>query len=236
MALALPPFPGPYGGSDIYTKLLLHLDGANNALTWADSSNNRRALGGLRGDAKLSTAQAKFGGSSLVCDGTGDSAYYSDSADWYFATGDFTVDFWVRLAAGTTHGFWGQAVDGNNRASFGMDGGALSAIGVFGGTVAFNYTVASGTHGMTTGVWYHVAYVRNGSAFYIFKDGTSLALTTGTAIGTNNYPDISDTIDLGRAFFNGQFNSLNGWIDEFRLSKGVARWTANFTPPNCPYT
>ena len=85
---------------DVYfpqTKLLLPFDGANGATTTSDLSN-RNATVTFNGNASLSTAQSKFGGSSLYLDGTGDSVSISDTY-WNTAinSGDFTIEFWVRF-------------------------------------------------------------------------------------------------------------------------------------------
>jgi len=51
----------------------------------------------------------------------------------------------------------------------------------------------------------------------------------GTGTDSDTYPDIAASFYIGGDPVAGVY--LNGWIDEFRVSKGVARWTSNFSPP-----
>lgn len=88
-----------------------------------------------------------------------------------------------------------------------------------------------GTTVLAAATWYHVALVRSSGSVLLFVDGVSqftalsdtrdLAADTGTPI-------------IGRPG-DGDFQGVNGWIDELRVSKGVARWTTNFTPPTAAY-
>jgi hypothetical protein len=77
--------------------------------------------------------------------------------------------------------------------------------------------------------WYHVAIVKNGTSYLMFINGTQIG-TTQTSTGV--FQDVAAVMRIG---LSGTSNYLNGWIDEFRVSKGIARWTANFTPPTAEY-
>ena len=85
----------------------------------------------------------------------------------------------------------------------------------------------------STGVWYHIAVVRNGINFYIFVNGVSQSLTVNTPIGTNDVGNVDSTLYVGGLAPSSFY--FNAWIDELRISKGIARWTTNFTPPSAPY-
>jgi hypothetical protein len=85
---------------------------------------------------------------------------------------------------------------------------------------------------LTAGNWYHIAVVRSSGVFYTFVNGVSNELT----LNFGEYD--ADLTDLAAVLKFGQENNnvwLNGHLDEFRVSKGIARWTANFTPPTKPY-
>jgi hypothetical protein len=69
----------------------------------------------------------------------------------------------------------------------------------------------------------------------MFKDGIAQSLTINTAIGSNSLPDITSTFNIGYSTATGYQYYLNGYIDEFRVSKGIARWTTAFTPPSSAY-
>jgi hypothetical protein len=86
---------------------------------------------------------------------------------------------------------------------------------------------------LTTNIWYHIALVRSGNNFLIFQNGSQVG---STVVDSDAVPDFAYPLEIGRygGLSAGQY--LNGWLDEFRVSKGVARWTSNFTPPAAPYS
>jgi len=168
----------------------------------------------------------------------GTNAYLSvpDSADWYFGTGDFTIDCWIYLiaqpAANINVDIASQRVDDNNAWSFHYGDGAGTKYLVFssnsGGSVMVNaYIVQS----LSLNTWYHLAVVRNVSQYYIFLNGVSLTLTGGTS--SNAIPDLAAVLQIGRF---GTTWYLNAYIEEFRVSKGIARWTSGFIPSSSEYT
>lgn len=214
---------------DSYTKLLLHCDGADASTTFTDGTGNHTVT--ANGDAQVDTAQSKFGGASVYFDGTTDYLSIPDHADWDIGSGDFTIDFWVRRN-GTGH-LLGQIDSGHtvSNASFNLYiDGSNYVIGriASGGTW---YTV-TGTTALSTGTWYHVAFIRNGNDLNLYIDGTVEGGTTDvTGITANN-----STYQVGIGRF-GEFTSslYTGWLDEIRISTGIARWTANFTPETSAY-
>jgi hypothetical protein len=88
----------------------------------------------------------------------------------------------------------------------------------------------------STGTWYHIAVVRNGTVILIFIGGVSQTLTENTAIGTNNlyFFTSGSLLTIGRRG-DSSAEYLNGWMDEFRYNVGVARWTTGFTPEVAAY-
>jgi len=70
---------------------------------------------------------------------------------------------------------------------------------------------------------------------YIFINGIQQTLTVNTAFGTNSIGNLSIPLEIGRTIFEGVTTALNGYIDEVRISKGIARWTENFAVPASPY-
>ena len=186
------------------------------------------------GNAQIDTGQSKLGGASGLFSGNG--AYLStpDSADWYFGTGDFTIDFWVRfnaLPAGTVYMWIGGQINAaqNDFDAVNVYNSAGTYYWVYSFTPAGNQFFAS--PGLATGIWYHVAIVRSGSSFMVFQSGTQCGstYTSGSAV-----PDVVGTWDIGGSSAIGRW--FNGWLDEYRISKGVARWTSNFTPSSSAYS
>lgn len=222
-------------GLDEYVKLLLHFDGPNNGTNFVDSSYGAKAVTRY-GDTKIVTAQSKFGGASGYLDGNGDYLTVADSNDWDFGTGDFTIDFWWRPAVlpsvGAGQWFIGQYQNAANRWNMYVWNGAAEEYQLcwylnIGNSVKLNlgYVVT-----LNTGQWYHVAFVRNGNTFLTFLDGE----LKGTNISAESYGTFSAVLTVGQQGDGQRY--INGYLDELRISKGIARWTSNFTPPSAPYS
>ena len=222
---------GPCFGFD-RTMLQLHFDGLNNTTTFTDSSSyNRTAT--VVNQAKISTAQSKFGGSSGYFDGTGDRITFPASNDFWVGNQDFTIEFWVYF--NRVNASQGLVVLRNSSFTSGVcyyiggsNNGILTATFASGGTA---YSYSSATNTVTTGQWYHVAIVRNNTNMYIFRDGISVATRTVTSGLSFNL--INNTLAIG-SDPNG-FGDLDGYIDELRIIKGFAIYTSDFTPPTAPF-
>ena len=217
-------------------SLLLHGDGTNGSTTITDNSPSPKTVTAV-GNAQISTAQSKFGGASIAFDGTGDYLTAANNSRLNFDSGDFTIECWfyaaalpslnndnLRVAALAAYG--GFFVSGNAQGyEFLVDftGNKL----IMGRPASVAGAIASFTFALNT--WYHVAYTRAGSTNRLFVDGQSLTLTTDT------YAPITSptgTLRIGsERFFAGYDLDLNGYIDDLRITKGVARYTAAFTPP-----
>lgn len=218
---------------DWYTKLLIHFDGTDAATSYTAESGQALTF---TGTAQLDTAQKKFGTASLLLDGNSDYVSIPDSDDWYFGTGNFTIDFWVRFNAFTCN-------DSNFHLQGTITGGNTLLLQYRHSTTKLQFEDYPGSNNISvdwtwapsTGQWYHVALVRDGTGTYCIKayiNGTSLGngnLTAGSwAASLTNY---SSGVYIGR--YNASY--LDGWIDEYRISKGIARWTADFTVPAYAY-
>lgn len=222
-------------GIDSYTKLLLHCDGADASTTFTDSGVTGHTVT-ANGNAQIDTAQKKFGSASGLFDGSGDYLAISDHADFAFGSGNFTVDFWVRFnalpTAGNFSAFYGRDVSTHDlMLDIKNESGTykLRFIPFISSTP--NLVVNETWAGLTTGVWYHLAFVRSGNNWHAFVNGTQLGATgslSGTLDSSTNQITIARHTSADPRYFNG-------WLDEFRVSKGVARWTANFTVPAAPY-
>jgi len=222
------------GGDDAYAKLLLHCEGTDGGTTFTDHGETGHTPS-AEGDAQTDIDQKKYGDSSGLFDGTGDYLSVADHDDWAFGAAVFTIDFWVRFDALPTAGnavmFADQRADTNNRWSFYIQ----NTDGTY--YIKFNQNAASVmtidiTYTWTTPVvdtWYHIALIRG------WGDETNDYMVTvdGTALGTASTDDTNNAnfaAALTIAGISGYYY-LDGWIDEFRVSKGIARWTEAFTPP-----
>ena len=169
----------------------------------------------FHGDAQLDTAQKKFGTASLLLDGTGDYLSLSDSSDWVLGTGDFTVDLWAKIDTLTKGRFFANFID----------------IGVYLNDANPNQIYAFGVgpfNWSSDTAWHHWAFVRSGTDLTVYVDG----ITKGTLTCSTDFSN-SDGQNIGALTTT---NCFDGHIDEFRFSKGIARWTSSFTPPTEKYS
>lgn len=213
-------------GVDRYTALLVHGNGTDASTTFTDSSF-RGASATTVGNAQVDTAQSKFGGASTLFDGSGDYVRFADSDLWYFANDDFTIDLWMRVTSASAVGtLFDHSQDPTNGPYFNLSklSGTLYLYWFYSGKNC-NYQTNSVSWAADT--WHHIAMVRYNGTVTFYVDGTSVGSTSGCP----NYNDTS-TFEIGGSGYNADFA---GWIDEFRISKGVARWTSNFTPPTGEY-
>jgi concanavalin A-like lectin/glucanase superfamily protein len=221
-------------GNDNFTKVLLHFDGANASTSIVDSNAGGAAHAwSVAGNAQISTAQSKFGFAASLYDGAGDWVTTPDSADFTLGAGNFSIDCWVRPAAnGVLYYIVGQA-DPTQAAALSAwvlrrTAGNFLELLISNGS-AFT-TITGATTQITAGAWWHVAAVRNGNTITLYVNGAVEASVGFAAV-------VFDSANNLRVGAGGEVasNSWNGWIDEFRLSVGVARWTAPFVPPGKAY-
>ena len=224
---------------DSYVKLMLHCDGDDASATFTDEIGKTVTR---QGTAQIDTAQYKFGGASGLFDGDSDYLTTPDHADWNFGTGDFTIDFWVRFASvGYTQTFFHQWDDASNfiRLLFDTSSEVIEFASITGGTTDIDVNFAWEP---SINTWYHIAFVRNGTGatnWNCYVDGVALGNRTLDAGGYDcTLPNLASVLYIGVRVETGPTytNYLNGWLDEYRVSKGIARWTANFTPPTIAYS
>lgn len=177
----------------------------------------------LNGNAARSSAQSKFGGYAAYFDGSGDYLTAPTGADFAFGTGDFTVECWINpvSVAGLT------VIYDSRTGSVGSVGGI--SIAVSSGTLRCDTNVANVLTGgvVTTGAWQHVALSRASGVFKLWLGGSQVA-TSGAAYTLSDGYMFVGTDKTGAAYFNG-------YIDDLRITNGVARYTANFTPPSSAF-
>jgi hypothetical protein len=230
-------------GNDGFARLLMHFDGANGSTSFTDSTsaNTNKGAATVIAPAQVSTAQSVFGGASALFDGATAGLTYPDNADWEFGSGNFTIDCWIRPTAFGT-GTNGAAIVVHSSADT-VNEWRLFLSDTTGNaqTLAFHQFVNNGAGGsnfvggpnsaITLNVWQHVAIVRNGDVLTLYRGGINMSQLTLSA--GYSFPDIIGTLEIGSIITSTWFYTGN--IDELRISKGVARWTANFIPPTAPY-
>lgn len=189
------------------------------------------------GNAQLDTAQSKFGGSSLLLDGNSDYVTISDSDDWNFGTGNFTWEAWVYFnsfnATYNTIINQGES-DGLPEIHFFYhqdSPGPGLFFWVYDNSSELFRIYTSGA--LSTSTWYHLAVVRSGTGTgdtNLYINGIKQSVSTSGA-WNYNIVDVSEPLTIGRR----TTYYTSGYFDEIRISKGIARWTADFTPPTAEY-
>jgi len=210
------------GGIDSYTKLMLHMDGTNDGTTFTDSSASTHTV--TPTNAVTKTAIKKFGTASGYFDGTGDYLTIGQSSDFEF-TGDYTIDFWAYLTGSltdkavfvmtdSTYYFTVNIDNANDRYRIYLNGVSSSA-------------PTSMTKVFTLNEWFHVAMVRHEGVITIYHNGVSIGtISNANTMGYSN-----------QSFYiagNGGAG-FAGYVDEFRVSKDIARWKSDFIPSSAVY-
>ena len=177
------------------------------------------------GNAMVSTSIEKYGAGSMYFDGSAD---YLDSTGGIvnaLGSGSWTIEFWVYF----------NALTGTNIIDY-------RSASVLSSTLAINYssgmqlyvnntTTAIQGSALSTGTWYHIAVCKSGNSTKMFVNGTQVGSTytdTNTYVAGANRPRIGSGGDVAGNYFNG-------YIDDLRITRGYARYTANFTPPTSQF-
>lgn len=202
---------------------------ATNTTNIVDKSQSTRLT--LGGDAVASTAQYKYSTHSIAFDGTGDylEIPYSDEIMRWWDT-DYTMEYWIRANA------FGQTNEG--KTNF-MTHGTLNSTTDYwsmgptnsGGIKWYWWSGAQNefftSTAITLNTWHHLAFVydKSTTTAKIYIDGT---LEASTTVSTTPQVDSTYPLYIG----HGANAAFNGYIEDFRISKGIARYSTNFTPPS----
>ncbi len=226
---AWPTRPFTITTADVLTELLLHCDGADLSTSFPDASADANVVTALV-NAHVSTTQSKFGGASGFLDGTSSLSIPSNSD--FMPSGDYTIDLWIFPTAY-------PAAEGR---IFNKDNGAYSPYNIYidsshnllfsASSTGTSFDIASGKSLGNTAlnVWSHLAVVRSGNNYFLFKDGVQTD-TFSSALLPVQQP--------GAAVLIGSWgpgnNLYTGYVDEVRFSN-TARWTSAFTPEVAAYS
>ena len=225
-----------------YVKWLSPFDGTNGATSTTDESDVNATVT-FQGSSTISTAQSKFGGSSLYSPNANPAGVYvAGAGSTIDLTADFTFEWWfhriqVSLSNNQMVGpIYGQAstttcaskglLIGYKSSTYADQSAIYCSSDGSSWNVASNVALGAGSLG-TVGQWVHMAMVRSGSDWSYYVDGTrtytgSLGSSTISAPGTN--------IVLGKSW--DAESQMEGYWDDFRISVGLARYSgASFTVP-----
>lgn len=216
--------PVASGGASPYANVVLqlHCEGLNGGTSFVDSSSFARTVTAT-GSAVTSTAQKKYGAASLALDGNFSCGLsISPLTGIAVGAGDFTIEAWIYIATAvaTARALVDQNATGG--VTFSLDQFHRLRLLLSGISV-----VVSGSTAITAGAWHHVAACRSGGTTRLFLDGTQ----DGSAADANDYSGTSTYFVGGREFAR----PINGYMDEVRVTKGLALYTGAFTPPGSAF-
>jgi hypothetical protein len=213
---------------------LLHFDGVNGSTTITDNSKNNITFT-VNGNSQISTAQSKFGGASILFDGTGDYLSSPSVSNFAFGTGDFTIECWAYKNSGTNNGILHLSSTAGGLQTNSTTNLAIALFTTGTGTFYANntsYNTSAFTN--TTNTWNHYAIVRSSGVTKLYFNGNLV-----TDIGTSGA--ITDTTNYTGTYLaiGGYYSTAylwNGYIDELRITNGYARYTGNFTPSTTAFS
>lgn len=223
-----PSSPPPSGTASV---LCLHFNGSNGATSTTDSSASAHSLT-MTGDAVISTAQSKFGGSSLYIPDTGGNVSAGYSSDFDFGTGDFTIELWYYPLGVSQLGalLQGSPICGDEQQWFIQFNPESYSPPKFGFGKHCVGMIVSEELELATGEWHHLAITRDSGFVRVFHNGAVLASDTYTDavnIGSESELLIGETA----GGTSGYSDTPYGYIEDVRIVKGLAVYTCAFTPP-----
>ncbi len=214
-----------------FANVSLLLRGGGTALSISDDSSNNFTVTKY-GNAQISNSIYKYGTTSLAFDGNGDYLTLLNSNVSDFNTGNFTIECWYyhishtntqpcifsnynNYTAGALSLFAGHDAAAGDKFQVALNGGGFPAI-------QSSTTLSQNT-------WYHLAVVRNGTTISLYVNGVSEGSVSISALTSLN--GVGSLFYVGSTGDNLSAGAINGNIDDLRITKGVARYTVNFTPP-----
>jgi hypothetical protein len=212
---------GPTDPDFANVSLLLHMDGSNGSTTFTDSSSNALTVT-ASGGAVVSTASPQYGTGALATTRSGGILSLPASTALEL-TGDFTIELWLHLVQdkGRLFGVSGSNARIEINQNTAPDGANARKLYMYnGGQELFDNLDI----GLTLGTYRHVAITRSGTSLRAFGGGTLYQTVTHSA-----------TVTLTAISGVTGFDHLDAFIDDVRITKGVARYTANFTPPTAAF-
>lgn len=217
--VTIPGLGDPYWSN---TSLLLNMNGANNSTSFNDSSNSGVTVTAY-GDAKISTAQSKFGGSSAAFDGAGDYLSVPTGGHINFGSGDYCVECWFRMptTTGALQGLFGYQDQGGDYAPI------LRAYVTSSGVLQFTFrgtgtgaTDLAAQSALSANTWHYLAIAKTSGTTRLYLNGVLQSSTAANASINATFP-----VFIGGVCFDssGFVWPLTGWINDFRITVGTGR-------------
>ncbi len=186
-------------------------------------------------NAQISTTQSKFGGASILFDGNLDCLNLSNY-EVIDRTGDFTAEAWFNASSSTNGMIFYFRGDLGSYAGLRFYTTPSNTLYLAMTTSSGAWSFLSGNIGsFTLNTWNHAAVVRNGGTITVYLNGSSIYTTTAISSGTNL---MAGTVSSIGRMYGGGFGDMyfNGYLDDIRITKGIALYTANFASPTTAHS
>ena len=182
------------------------------------------------GNAQIDTAIKKYGTGSLEFDGSGDYLKIPQNDGLELGSGDYTIECWVNIsAAANVGGIFSKGLPSTlNTSTWSLEFNTTNNyVSWYVQAASISYII-TGSQNIKTSNWIHIAVTRSGNDTKLFVNGVQdgSTYTGGYTIATGG------DLYLGTGFYAPTTRTITGFIDDFRITKGVARYTSNFTPPD----
>lgn len=206
---------------------LLNFQGPDGSTTFTDA----------KGKAWTAVGNAQINSNSGLFDGNGDYIFSAANSDFCLGEGDYTAEAVINCGPINPNGSAVLAQQFSTHVPIALAFTSGTSIGAPSGNIPF--------FGFYDGTWrgiksasaiplnsdVHLAGVKSGTTYMLFVNGTLAASGTIAVVP----PTITNQMRIARRWDSGGNPDFNGRIKGVRLTKGVARYTSNFTPPSVPF-
>lgn len=224
---------GGTGGTDAFftdVQVLLPMDGTNGSTTVNDLSEFDHTIT-VNGSGQLSTADKKFGTASYLAASTTGADSFSIPNSAAPVEGRWTIEMWVKVTS--SHGssqylFYRRLVSPSENFRLRYDNtNSRLVLNRTGST-----SILASASSFSVNTWYHIAVVNDGASVKLYQNGVQQGSTVDAyTAGDGTW----DEMHFGGASFTAAGTGLAGYIDEVRITDGVARYLGNFTPPTSAF-
>ena len=212
------------------SNTVLHIKGTDAHVLDKSQGNNLKLVGNAAAVTNATNNSNISSTNAVYFDGSGDYAEVPASDTWAFGTGAWTVEFWINttdtdgdpVAAfnpSTPHAGWGIRIQSGLVKFYQSNGSSFDG-----------FDTVSGTTTVNDGSWHHVALTSasGSNAVSCYVDGT----LAGSHTFTVEISSTGQTLRVGADTNTTIARPLNGYIQDLRITKGLARYTSNFTVPS----
>ena len=224
---------GSAGNDWTYDVLAMHMNGADNGTTFTDEKG--KVITRI-GTPVTKTGVFKYGTASAYFNGTTDCLSVPNSTAFDFGALDFTIEMFVYVTSLAANGaLVAKRWSADTYTPFIVYVSTSGYLNTYTSTTGTSWLTGVGTTAIPTSAWRHVAIVRSGTTIKTYLEG---ALESTIDVGTAPLMVNTRPVYIGGETSNGStvVTPFAGYIDDLRIARGYARYTAAFTPPTAEFS